>query len=157
MAVASYAQFVGVGAQYADAKGKGNAIQFAANLSFPYWHEDNALNTFVSGGIDYTGGSSPVAGLNVKPIMLTTYFSESLFNKYPFTVMAGLDGGYLFNFRHGKNGVVLTPNIYIDYKFFFVKAGYDMNVTAGKEQFFVRAGICIGMGTLKMLPNTKIR
>lgn len=152
-----FAQFIGIGAQYADAKGKGNAIQFATNISYPYWHKKNALNTFISGGIDYTGGSSPVSGLNVKPLMFTTYFSESLFNKYPFTIMMGVDTGYLFNFRHGKDGIVLTPNVYVDYKFFFVKAGYDFNVTGGEKQFFVRAGISFGMGTLKMLPNTKIR
>lgn len=154
--IACSAQFIGVGAQYANAKEKGNAIQFAANVSYPYWHKKNSLNTFISGGIDYTGGSSPVAGLNIKPISVTTFFSESLFNDHPFTVMLSADAGYLFNFRHGKNGVVLTPNLYLDYKCFFIKTGWDFNVTGGENQFFVRAGVCFGMGTIKMFPNTKI-
>jgi len=150
------AQFIGIGAQYADAKGSGNDIQFAANLSYPVFHKKNKLNAFIASGIDYTGGSSPVAGLNIKPIQASTFLSESLFNNYPFTIMFGCDAGYLFNFKHGKDGIVLTPNLYLDYKCFFVKTGYDFNVTGGEQQFFVKFGISFGMGVLKMLPNTKI-
>lgn len=150
------AQFIGIGAQYADAKDKGNDFQFAANVAYPVWHKKNCLNSFVASGVEYTGGSSPVAGLNIKPIQASTFLSESLFNNHPITILLGCDAGYLFNFKHGKDGIVITPNLYVDYKVFFVKAGYDMNVTAGKQQFFVRAGVCFGLGTLKMLPNTKI-
>lgn len=153
----SFAQFVGIGAQYADAKNKGNDVQFVANLSYPVWKKKNALNMFIASGVDYTGGNSPVSGLNIKPIQATSYLGEKFFNKHPYTVMVGCDAGYLFNFNHGKDGIVVTPNVYIDYKFFFVKAGYDFNVTGGEHQFFVRAGVCFGMGALKMLPNTKIR
>ena len=151
------AQFIGVGTQYADAEGRGNALQFAANASFPTYHKKNALNLYLSSGIDYTGGSSPIAGLNIKPISLTTYFSEPFFNSNNYTLLLGCDGGYLFNFRHGKDGVVITPNLYFDYKCLFVKTGYDFNVTGGERQFFVRVGVSLGMGALKMLPNTKIR
>lgn len=150
------AQFIGAGLQYADARGKGNDFQFAANASFPVWHKKNPLNSFVSSGIDYTGGSSPVAGLNIKPIQLQSFLSESLFNNNKCTLLVGCDAGYLFNFRHGKDGVIITPNIYFDYRFFFIKAGYDFNVTAGKDQFFLRAGVSIGMGTIKSFVKTKI-
>lgn len=154
--LAGFAQFVGIGAQYADAKGIGNDIQFATNVAFPVWHQKNSFNTFVMSGIDYTGGRSPVAGLNIKPIQATTFISESLFNKKPYTILLGCDAGYLFNFNGGKNGIVITPNIYLDYKFFFVKAGYDFNITGNEQQFFIRAGVGLGMGVLKMLPNVKI-
>lgn len=154
--LACSAQFIGAGIQYADAKGKGNDFQFAAGASFPVWHKKNPLNSFVSSGIDYTGGSSPVAGLNIKPIQLTSFLSESLFNSNKCTFLVGCDAGYLFNFRHGEDGIVITPNVYFDYKFFFVKAGYDFNVTAGKEQFFIRTGVSIGMGTLKGFVKTRI-
>lgn len=154
--LACSAQFLGIGAQYADAKDKGNDIQFAANLSFPVWHPKNKLNSYISSGIDYTGGSSPLSGLNIKPIQFTTFLSESLFNNHPYTILLSCDAGYLFNFRHGKDGVVLTPNLYVDYKCFFVKTGYDFNVTGGEHQFFVRAGVSFGMGTIKMFPGTKI-
>ena len=150
------AQFIGIGGQYADAKGEGNDFQFAANASFPVWHKKNPLNTFIASGIDYTGGSSPVAGLNLKPIQLTSFLSERLFNNNKCTLLVGCDAGYLFNFRHGKDGIVITPNVYFDYKFVFVKAGYDFNVTAGKEQFFLRAGFCFGMGSLKSFAKTEI-
>lgn len=155
--LASSAQLIGVGAQYADAKGLGNDIQFAANASFPVWHKKNPLNIFVASGIDYTGGSSPVSGLNIKPLQFTSYISESLFNNHPFTILVGCDAGYLFNFKHGKDGLILSPNLYIDYKSFFVKTGYDFNVTGGKQQFFVRLGFNIGLGTFKMFAKTKIR
>lgn len=154
--IASSAQLISVGAQYADAKGKGNDFQFATNASFPVWHKD-ALNSFIASGIDYTGGNSPVAGLNIKPIQFTSYLSESLFNDHPFTLLVGCDAGYLFNFRHGKDGIVISPNIYFDYKSFFLKTGYDMNVTGDKQQFFVRLGINFGIGTFKMFAKTKIR
>jgi hypothetical protein len=150
------AQLIGFGVQYADAKGKGNAIQFAANASFPVWHKKNPLNTFIASGIDYTGGSSPVAGLNVKPLQFTSFISESLFNNNPATILIGCDTGYLFNFRHGKDGIVITPNAYFDYKGFFLKTGYDFNVTGGEQQFFVRFGINLGIGTFKNFAKTTI-
>lgn len=152
------AQFIGVGAQYADAKGKGNDFQFAANISrpIPGINGKNPFNSFISAGLDYTGGSSPVAGLNIKPVQISCILSESLFNNNKPTFLVGCDAGYLFNFKHGKDGIVITPNIYADYKFFFVKAGYDFNVTGGKQQFFVRAGFCIGMGTIKSFVKTSI-
>lgn len=151
-----FSQFVGIGAQYADAKGKGNAIQFAANVSYPYFHKKNPLNIFVAGGVDYTGGSSPVSGFNVKPIQINSFISESLFNNNKFTLLVGCDAGYIFNHRHGEDGIVITPNIYFDYKYFFVKSGYDMNVSKGERQFFVRAGISFGMGAIKSFAKTKI-
>ncbi|MFV0417550.1 MAG: hypothetical protein ACK5KT_02300 [Dysgonomonas sp.] len=151
------AQLIGIGAQYTDAKGKGNDFQFAANASFPVWHKKNALNAFLASGIDYTGGSSPVAGLNIKPLQFTSYINESLFNKHPFTILVGCDAGYLFNFRHGKDGIIITPNIYFDYKSFFLKTGYDMNVTGNEQQFFVRLGVNLGLGTFKMFAKTSIR
>ncbi|MFT3995602.1 MAG: hypothetical protein QM660_14930 [Dysgonomonas sp.] len=154
--LACSAQFIGIGAQYADAKSKGNDIQFATSFSYPVWHKKNSLNSYISSGIDYTGGSSPVSGLNIKPLQVTTFFSESLFNNRPYTILLSCDAGYLFNFKHGKDGVVLTPNLYIDYSCFFIKTGYDFNVTGGEHQFFVRAGVSFGMGTLKMFPGTKI-
>jgi hypothetical protein len=154
--LACSAQLIGIGAQYADAKGKGNAIQFAANASFPVWHKKNPLNSYISSGIDYTGGSSPVAGLNIKPVQFTSFISESLFNDHPFTILVGCDAGYLFNFRHGKDGIVITPNAYFDYKGIFVKTGYDFNVTGGKQQFFVRLGFNFGIGTFKNFVKTKI-
>lgn len=154
--LACLAQLIGIGAQYTDAKGKGNAIQFAANASFPVWHKKNPLSSYISSGIDYTGGSSPVAGLNIKPIQFTSFISESLFNDHPFTILVGCDAGYLFNFRHGKDGIVITPNAYFDYKGVFVKTGYDFNVTGGKQQFFVRLGFNFGIGTFKNFVKTKI-
>lgn len=154
--VACFSQFLGIGAQYADAKDKGNDFQFAANASYPVWHKKNSLNSFISSGIDYTGGSSPVAGLNIKPIQLTSFLSESLFNNTKTTILVGCDAGYIFNFRHGKDGIVITPNIYFDYQSVFLKAGYDFNVTGNEQQFFLRAGFCFGMGTLKSLAKTKI-
>lgn len=152
----SFAQLASVGVQYADARGTGNNIQFAANASFPVWHKKNMLNSFISSGIDYTGGSSPVAGLNIKPIQFTSFLSESLFNNHPYTILIGCDAGYIFNFKHGCNGVVISPNVYLDYKSFFLKTGYDFNVTAHKEQFFVRLGLNFGIGTFKMFSKTTI-
>jgi hypothetical protein len=154
--LACSAQFLGVGVQYADAKGKGMTSSLQPMPLIRYGIKKNPFNSFISSGIDYTGGSSPVAGLNLKPIQLTSFISESLFNKNKVTVLVGCDAGYLFNFRHGKDGIVITPNVYIDYKFFFAKAGYDFNVTGNEQQFFVRAGFCFGMGSIKSFVKTEI-
>jgi len=154
--LAGSAQLISVGAQYATPQEGGNAIQFAANAAFPVWHKKNPLNSFISSGIDYTGGSTPVSGLNIKPLQFTSFLSESLFNSKSFTVLVGCDAGYLFNFRHGKDGIVITPNAYIDYKGFFLKTGYDFNVTGGEQQFFLRFGLNFGIGTFKNFVKTKI-
>lgn len=149
------AQLLSIGAQTTAPKGDGNIVQFAANASYPVY-KNRALRSYIASGIDYTGGSSPVAGLNVKPIQFTSYLNESLFNNHSFTFLVACDAGYLFNFRHGKDGVIITPNAYFDYKGVFVKTGYDFNVTEGEHQFFVRLGINFGIGTFKNFVKTKI-
>ena len=153
----TFAQLVGVGAQYVDPKGGENAIQFQANLSFPVWTKPNPLNVYMSSGIDYTGGSSPVSGINVKPIQLSSYISEKWFNESKVTFMVGADAGYLFNHRHGKNGIVLTPHVHVEYSIFYLKSGWDFNVTGHKDQFFIRFGVGIGLGTFKTFAKTRIR
>lgn len=159
------AQLIGFGAQYVPVKDGANAIQFQANLSYPVWFDQNPLNVIMLSGIDYTGGSSPVAGINFKPIQLQSYLSESLFNNNKFSIMIGGDAGYLVNHRHGKSGIVLTPYVYADYPFrfgmmplsIFLKTGWDFNVTGKRDQFFVRLGIGFSINSLKALATTKIR
>lgn len=149
-----HAQFFSSGGQYSQ-KSDG---QFFANFSYPFFHKKNPLNSFVSSGIEYTTyGGAKLSGLNIKPIQINTFFSESFFNNTKYTLMMGVDAGYLLNLPKGhKNGIVITPNLYLDYKFFFVKAGYDFDVSNGVNQFFIRTGVCFGMGAVKMFPNTKI-
>ncbi len=153
--VLSYGQFFGLGGQYSQ-KSDG---QFFINASFPTYHEENALKMYISSGLEYTtSGGAKLAGLNVKPIQAVTYFGDEFFNNSPVTVLLGVDAGYLFDFRsRHKNSIVITPNLYADYKVFFIKAGYDIDTFHGNSQFFVRAGIGIGLGTFKMFARTKIR
>ncbi|NDW09029.1 hypothetical protein [Dysgonomonas sp. 520] len=148
------AQLFGLAGQYADgAKG-----QFVASFAIPTIHPKNPLNSYISSGLEYTtSGGAKMSGLNVKPIQISTFFTEDFFNKTPYTLLLNLDGGYLFDFRSDhKNGVVITPNIYLNYKFFYVKTGVDFDVTNGDNQFFVRAGVCLGSGLLKSFVKTKI-
>lgn len=153
----AFAQLVGVGAQYVDPKAGENAVQFQANLSFPVWTAKNPLNVYMSSGVDYTGGSSPVSGINFKPVQLSSYISEDWFNSSKMTFMVGADAGYLVNHRHGKDGIVLTPHIYLEYSIFYLKSGWDFNVTGHKDQFFIRLGVGFGIGTFKSIAKTKIR
>lgn len=152
--VICYGQFFGLGGQYSS----GADGQFAFNTSFPTFHKKNPLNTFISSGLEFTtSGGAKMSGLNIKPIQISTFFAESLYNDTPFTFLLSVDGGYLFDFRHNKkNAVVITPNIYIDYKIFFIKAGYDLDVSHGRNQFFVRAGIGVGLGALKIFTKATI-
>lgn len=147
----SMAQFASIGLQYTDAKD----IQFATSASYPYIMLSDKSVSYISGGVEYTGGSSPVAGLNIKPLQLSTGFSKPMFSKN-YTLILSCDGGYLFNFEHGKDGIVITPNLYIDYNSVYIKTGYDFNVTEGERQFFVRAGICFGWGSVKKTVKKKM-
>jgi hypothetical protein len=148
------AQFLGISGQYAE-KSTG---QFVFSASYPVLHEKNKFNSYMSSGLEIsTSGGAPMSGLNIKPIQLTTFFSEKFFNNTKYTLLLGVDGGYLFDFRHGrKNGIVITPNLYFDKKYYFIKTGYDFDVTNGNGQFFVRAGLCLGMGLIKSFADTKI-
>lgn len=151
----SYGQFFGLGGQYSQ-KADG---QFFINTAYPFYNEANPLNMYISSGLEYTTpGGAKLAGLNIKPIQAATYISEGLYNNYPVTFLLGVDAGYLFDFRsRHKNTIVVTPNVYLDYKIFFVKAGYDIDTFHGNNQFFVRAGVGVGLGTFKMFAKTKIR
>lgn len=148
------AQFLGLGGQYAS-KSDG---QFVASFSFPTIHPKNPLNCFVSSGLEYTtSGGAEMTGLNLKPLQISWFGTEKFFNKTPFTLLLNFDVGYLLDFRPGqKDGLLLTPNLYLDYKYYFLKTGYDFDVTNGHKQFFVRGGVCIGLGTLKSFLDTQI-
>lgn len=148
------AQFLGFGQQYSE----GAHGQFVANMSFPTFHHPNKLNTYVSSGLEFTtSGGAKMSGLHLKPLQITTFFSEDFFNDHDYSVLLGVDAGYLYDFRRGrKNDYTVTPNLYFDYKVFFVKAGYDIGLTKGQSQFFIRAGIGIGLSTFKMFATTKI-
>lgn len=152
--VACSAQLIGIGGQYAS----GSDGQFVASFSIPTIHPKNPLNSYISSGLEFTtSGGAKMSGLNIKPIQISTFFSEKFFNKSPYTLLLSVDGGYLFDFRHGqKDGIIITPNLYVNYKFFYVKTGFDFDVTNGDNQFFVRAGICLGSGTLKSFVKTEI-
>lgn len=149
------AQIFGLGGQYSE----NSDGQFFISGSFPSYKGENFLNMYISSGFEYTtSGGAKLAGLNVKPIQATSYISESLYNDYPVTLLIGIDAGYLFDARKGrKNSIIITPNLYIDYKVFFIKAGYDIDTFHGQNQFFVRAGVGLGLGTFKMLARTSIR
>lgn len=149
-----HAQFIGLGGQYTD-KADG---QFVASLSVLTIHPKNPLNCFISSGLQYTtSGGAEMAGLNLQPIQLSWFGTEKLFNKTKFTLLLNCDAGYLFDFRkERKDGIIITPNLYMDYKFFFIKTGYDFDVLHGRQQFFARAGICVGLGTLKSFLDTEI-
>lgn len=150
----SFAQFIGVAGQYADAA-KG---QFVANISYPFLHQKNMFNSYIASGIEYsTPGEAKISGLNIKPIQLTTFFSENFFAQTQYTLLLGVDGGYNFDFRNNhKNGIIISPNLYFDRKYYFIKTGYDFDVTNGDGQFFVRAGLCFGMGLIKSFAKTEI-
>jgi len=150
-----HAQFIGLGGQYSQASDG----QFFMNMAFPTYHQDNKLNLFNTSGFEFTtSGGAKLSGLNIKPIQLSTYFSEDLYNDYPVTMLLGVDAGYLFDFRKNhKNTIVITPNLYVDYKVFFIRTGYDIDTFHGNSQFFIRAGIGIGLGTFKMFSGTRIR
>lgn len=150
----AHAQFWGIGAQYS----QGGDGQFVHSISFPTFHKKNSINSFISSGLEITtSGKAPISGLNIKPIQLQTFFSENLFNNFPVTFLLGVDGGYNFDFRaHKKNGIILTPNLYVDYRIFFIKSGWDFDVSHGHNQFFVRAGLGVGLGIFKSLAKTKI-
>lgn len=153
----AWAQLVGIGAEYSPPKNGANAIQFQMNLAFPTWTHVNPLNTVMLSGIDYSGGSSPVSGLNIKPFQFRSYITENLYNNHPYTILLGFDTGYLFNFRHGKDGLILTPNIHLEYKFYYINTGWDFNITGNRNQFYVKFGIGFGLGTFKTIAKTRIR
>lgn len=154
----AFAQLIGIGTQYVPVKDGANALQFQMNLSAPIFPKNPLpLNTIWMSGVDYTGGSSPVAGLNIKPIQLRNFISDSFYNNHKVTLLLGFDAGYILNHRHGKNGIVLTPNVHLEYKFFYLNTGWDFNVTGHRNQFYVRLGVGFGLGSFKMFGKTKIR
>jgi hypothetical protein len=149
LSVPAYSQLFGFGGQYAQQSDG----QFFVNLALPTWTKSNSLHLFNLSGLEYTtSGGAEMSGLQLKPIQLSTYFSDYIFYEAPVTLTLGLDAGYLFDFRsHHRNTIVLTPNFYMDYKIFFIKTGYEIDTFHGNNQFFVRAGIGFALGTMKSL------
>lgn len=136
----------------------GHKFQFNASAAFPYLnnfsnYKDN-IRWALCGGVDYLSGSSTISGLNIKPVSFMATTSE-IFEDTPLTLMAGADAGYNFNFTHGNDGVILTPFLYLDYNFIYLKAGYDYNTFENEGQFFVRLGVGIGAGFIKMLSRSR--
>lgn len=147
-----HAQLVGVAYQWKDFE----KSQFAATMSVPYLTNLGKSNYvwMLNARLDYVSGSSEVSGLNLKPAS----FSITTANNYasdPVTVMLGCDAGYNINFTHGHSGLVLSPNLYIDYSFLYFKTGYDHNIFHNEGQFYIRVGICFGVGALKKLAKSE--
>lgn len=125
-------------------------LQFNTSISAPYYNDINHnLCSIVSMGIDYVSGGSTVSGLNLKPIMFATTTPDILGGQ-KYTLMVGADTGYNINFQHGHSGIILTPNIYFDYKVFYIKVGYDYNTFHNEGQFFIKTGVGLGLGFFKM-------
>lgn len=151
------AQLLGIGAEFVPPKNGANAIQFQANMAFPTWTKQNSMNIFVLSGIDYKGGSTEVSGFSIKPLQLNSYITENLFNDNPVSFFVGMDAGYLLGRGHAKDGVVLTPNLHLEYNVFYINTGWDFNITGNQNQFYVRFGVGFGLGTFKTIAKTKIR
>lgn len=143
----AYGQVLGLGGQYAQ-RSDG---QFFINVAYPTFYENNALRLFNLSGLEYTTpGSARLSGIQLKPVQLSSYLSDKIFYESSVVIALGVDAGYLFNFSKGyKNTIVLTPNFYIDYKIFFLKAGYEVDTFHGNHQYFIRAGIGFALGTMK--------
>ncbi len=150
-------QILGISSQLSKYDG-GHKFQFNVSGAFPYLSNlnsyDDNINWLFCGGIDYLSGSSTVSGLNIKPMSFMTT-TKQIFEDTPFTVMLGVDAGYNFNFNHGNDGIILTPNLYLDYGVIYMKAGYDYNTFENEGQFFVRLGIGIGPGFIKKVFRNK--
>lgn len=147
--VACMGQVLGVAGQWTKFDGD-NKFQFNASASVPYMNSlEDRTCWILSGGVDYLSGSSTVSGLNVKPAQFAIT-SSNIFGMKKYTIMLGADAGYNFNFNHGNDGIILTPNIYMDYKMFYMKTGYDYNTFHNEGQFFVRLGMGVGVGFFKM-------
>lgn len=147
VAVGARGQLIGLGGQYAQ-KSDG---QFFISAALPTYQPTGSLHLFNLSGVEYTTyGGAALSGLQIKPIQLSSYLSNKLFYDSRFVLTLGVDAGYLFNFGKGrKNTVVVTPNLYFDYKIFFLKTGYELDTLHGNHQFFVRVGVGFALGTLK--------
>ncbi|MBK5721920.1 hypothetical protein JGH11_13655 [Dysgonomonas sp. Marseille-P4677] len=136
------AQMIGAGVQIA----KSEKVQFAANLHAPYYKLTGDVNFFLVGGLEYTGGRTKLSGLNIKSISPTVDFANIIFgdNADKGLFWISLDAGYLRNFyNRDYNGIVITPNVMCAYSLFYVKTGYDINISKGNNQFFVRLGLIL--------------
>lgn len=146
-------QLLGVAGQWSKFDGD-SKFQFNASAAFPYLNNFNegssSTRWALCGGVDYLSGSSTISGLNIKPasFMITT---SKIFEDTPITAMVGADAGYNFNFNHGHDGVILTPFLYLDCGIIFLKTGYDYNTFEDEGQFFVRLGVGVGPGFIKLL------
>lgn len=148
MPLTCFGQFLGVGYQTANF----DKNQFAANVSFPYYFmnsKDKAI-FLMNGGLDFTTSGPKISGLNIKPVSLAVTNTNMLVGGKS-TLMLRLDAGYNFNFTHGNDGVILTPNLYADYSTFYLTAGYDYNAIHNEGQFFVRLGVGLTWGVMKSM------
>lgn len=148
--IGCFAQFIGIGGQIADSKG-----QFAANMSAPYkilGNDDHAFQFVLSTGMDYTTSGPKISGLNMKPVSVWVV-GNNMESKLSYGLK--LDGGYNFNLTHGKNGVIISPNLYTDFSAFYISTGYDYDISNKKGQFYVRIGVGLTLGLLKSLTNNR--
>ncbi len=145
------AQFVGVSGQWVkfDSDSK---FQLNTSLSAPYFYKEKGDKLFLlSGGVEYQSGKTPVSGLNIKPVSFS-FVPAEYFLDSPFLLTIGAETGYNFNFKnHNKDGIILTPYLYADCIFLYLKAGYDYNAFENEGQFFIRVGTGLTWGSIRLL------
>jgi len=137
-----FAQYIGVGYQYADFKHH----QFVATAAFPWRIPSGNGSLFLTSGLEYSTKGAPISGLNLKAISASVPFVVENRNTW-FVFQPGLDGGYIWGLNHAKDGVVISPNFHIEFTgFLHLRTGYDYNFTAKQGQFFIRLAVGIGAG-----------
>lgn len=152
----SEGQILGVGYQNAS-----NSNQFVASVNLPYTLKGSGDTSLKSGkifmlfGADYTSvNNSGFSGWYIKPVQLHYNF-KSYNNKNTYYDVA-LEGSYLINNGLGTNGIIVSPSIYVDSHFLFLKTGYEYHLQDKNSQVFVRIGFAIGYNLLGNLKPMKM-
>jgi len=141
-----FAQYIGLGYQYADFK----THQFVTTASVPLKIPDKNGGFFLASGLEYLSKGTPVSGLNFKALSASKSYEVGAKHGI-WLIQPGLDSGYLFGMEHSKDGIVFSPNIHVDFNLLFhFRMGYDYNISTGNGQFFIRLAVGFGAGWMIM-------
>ena len=128
-----YAQVVGLGAKF------DKEVVFSANFNAPLFF-DKSLPYDIAAGVEYTSANNKLpSGLQLQ--MSTMYFLDEGSSK-SHLITAGVTAGYLFDFNKTfTNQFRLTPYVYAEIGFLYIKTGYDYYMPLQKGNAFISIGL----------------
>jgi hypothetical protein len=133
--------------------------QFALSINVPYnnFEFDKENKIRIDYGIDFISADKDIfSGIYLKPANIVYDFNTLQSKKTISYTAISVEPAFLFNNSKGTNGFTISPSIYYDFFFLYLKSGYEYHFNDRQSQVYFRVGFTFGYSLMKVLRDVPI-